>query len=184
MKQRARVCRSLHDEVAEFLRLRCDSIIDASLNDSARKQTIGFDDAPFSIPFDEIGGCEDAKAVLTQATCPISPFAPPLTPSLLQAIVWPLTRSAEMRALGTRGITGVVLHGPPGCGKTSLARALAALAPRVAFFAVAAPEIVRGRDTCALRALMIGGRCTVPWGIAKKLLQQVVCAGTHRARGC
>ena len=69
-------------------------------------------------------------------------MSPPTQLNHPQAIVWPLTRAAEMRALGTRAITGIVINGPPGCGKTSLARAIAAAAPHVAFFSTSAPEIV------------------------------------------
>ncbi|CAM9351874.1 unnamed protein product, partial [Hapterophycus canaliculatus] len=41
-------------------------------------------------------------------------------------IVTPLANPSLLRDLGLKGATGALLHGPPGCGKTSVARALAA----------------------------------------------------------
>jgi SpoVK/Ycf46/Vps4 family AAA+-type ATPase len=135
------------------LRLRCDVVIDASQDKSQNTLEAVKLSVPksFAIPFDHVGGCEQAKKILTQvcitmhSQCTIqnNRF------SFFQAIVWPLTRIDEMRALGTKPITGIILHGPPGCGKTSLARAVAALAPHVAFFSLSAPEIVIPTLICA-----------------------------------
>lgn len=57
--------------------------------------------------WDDIGGLENVKK------------------RLQQAIAWPLLHADRMAALGLHMARGVLLHGPPGCAKTSLVRALA-----------------------------------------------------------
>jgi len=55
--------------------------------------------------WDDVGGLEDVKSLLKQYC------------------VWPITRSEEFVRLGIHFPKGVLLHGPPGCAKTTLARA-------------------------------------------------------------
>jgi SpoVK/Ycf46/Vps4 family AAA+-type ATPase len=57
--------------------------------------------------WDDIGGLEDVKSSLEKAT------------------VWPITRANDFKRLGIKFPKGVLLHGPPGCAKTTLARAAA-----------------------------------------------------------
>ena len=55
--------------------------------------------------WDDIGGLENVKRLLTQYC------------------VWPITRADDFKRLGIDFPKGVLLHGPPGCAKTTLARA-------------------------------------------------------------
>ncbi len=56
----------------------------------------------------DIGGLDEAKA------------------ALVEAVVWPMRHPAAHRRLGIGPVSGLLLAGPPGSGKTLLARALAA----------------------------------------------------------
>eukprot|EP00191_Tetraselmis_sp_GSL018_P020109 CAMPEP_0177586150 /NCGR_PEP_ID=MMETSP0419_2-20121207/4910_1 /TAXON_ID=582737 /ORGANISM="Tetraselmis sp., Strain GSL018" /LENGTH=801 /DNA_ID=CAMNT_0019076005 /DNA_START=150 /DNA_END=2556 /DNA_ORIENTATION=- len=58
--------------------------------------------------WDDIGGLEDVKR------------------RLRQAVEWPLQHAEAFARLGISAPRGVLLHGPPGCCKTTLARAAAA----------------------------------------------------------
>ncbi|GMP87377.1 hypothetical protein CsSME_00039771 [Camellia sinensis var. sinensis] len=54
---------------------------------------------------------------------------------LQQAVEWPLKHSAAFSRLGVSPVCGILLHGPPGCSKTTLAKA-AAHAAEASFFSL------------------------------------------------
>nr|WCZ58636.1 cell division protein 48 [Seculamonas ecuadoriensis] len=59
------------------------------------------------VAFDDIGGLEDVKKLL------------------LQSIEWPLRYADTFARFALRPPRGILLHGPPGCAKTTLAKAVA-----------------------------------------------------------
>ena len=67
----------------------------------------------------------------------------------------PLQKPEVFESLGIKPPTGVLLHGPPGCGKTLIARTLAKIAG-VRFFSISGPEIINkyyGESEARLRKL-------------------------------
>lgn len=58
------------------------------------------------VTFADVGGLDEAKQALTEA------------------VIWPQRHRAAYQALQMRTVTGILLSGPPGSGKTLLARAL------------------------------------------------------------
>jgi len=64
---------------------------------------------------------------------------------LRQLVVYPLAHPEVFSHLGVKPPTGILLHGPPGSGKSKLASALAG-SIGVPFFKVAATEIVAGHS--------------------------------------
>ncbi|XP_073148405.1 cell division control protein 48 homolog C-like [Henckelia pumila] len=62
---------------------------------------------------------------------------------LTEELVLPLYRQEELRHLGLEPMTGILLHGPPGCGKTKLAHVIAQEA-RVRFYKLSATQLLSG----------------------------------------
>ena len=60
--------------------------------------------------------------------------------ALRRAVEWPLTRKKDFERLGLAPPRGILLHGPPGCAKTTLARA-AAGAAGVAFLSLSPADV-------------------------------------------
>ncbi|KAB5573769.1 hypothetical protein DKX38_000963 [Salix brachista] len=69
------------------------------------------------VSWEDIGGLKDLKK------------------KLQQAVEWPIKHSAAFARMGISPIRGVLLHGPPGCSKTTLAKA-AANAAQASFFSL------------------------------------------------
>ncbi|CAK9186210.1 unnamed protein product [Ilex paraguariensis] len=63
-----------------------------------------------------------------------------LKKKLQQAVEWPLKHSAAFSRLGISPVSGILLHGPPGCSKTTLAKA-AAHAAQASFFSLSGAEL-------------------------------------------
>ncbi|RLM73577.1 hypothetical protein C2845_PM15G16830 [Panicum miliaceum] len=59
---------------------------------------------------------------------------------LQKAVEWPIKRAAAYGRLGIPPVRGVLLHGPPGCSKTTLAKA-AAHASQASFFSLSGAEL-------------------------------------------
>jgi transitional endoplasmic reticulum ATPase len=76
-----------------------------------------------SATWEDIGGLEEVKRLLREA------------------IEWPLTYQDLFRKAGARPPTGILLTGPPGCGKTLLAQAVAS-ATQVNFISVKGPALL------------------------------------------
>jgi ribosome biogenesis ATPase len=62
---------------------------------------------------------------------------------LMMEVVVPLCHPELPQCLGVRPVAGLLLHGPPGCGKTTLAHAIAN-ETGVPFYKISAPEVVSG----------------------------------------
>ena len=80
------------------------------------------------------------------------------------AIVQPILTPERFEALGLKPSCGVLLHGPPGCGKTLLAKAIANESG-ASFISVKGPELLNkfvGESERAVRALFARGRASAP----------------------
>ncbi|MFX1392394.1 MAG: CDC48 family AAA ATPase [Promethearchaeota archaeon] len=75
-----------------------------------------------NIPWEDIGGLEDIKE------------------ELVEAVEWPLKYPKLFKKAGIRPLNGILLFGPPGCGKTLLAKAVATES-QSNFITVKGPEI-------------------------------------------
>ncbi|KAI3976706.1 hypothetical protein MKX01_008564 [Papaver californicum] len=73
------------------------------------------------VSWDDIGGLNDLK-------------------KLQQAVEWPIKHAEAFERLAISPVRGVLLHGPPGCSKTTLAKA-AAHAAQASFFSLSGAEL-------------------------------------------
>lgn len=76
----------------------------------------------------------------------------PIAKELIQLLVLPMKRPDFFTAQKLQPTRGILLHGPPGCGKTMLANALAAEL-KVNFISISAPSIVSGMSGESEKAL-------------------------------
>ena len=99
-----------------------------------------------TVHWDDIGGLEEVKQ------------------ELREAVEWPLKRPEIFRRMGIKPPKGILLFGPPGCGKTMLARAVATESS-ANFISIKGPEVFSkwvGESEKAIREVFRKGRMAAP----------------------
>jgi transitional endoplasmic reticulum ATPase len=99
-----------------------------------------------SVTLDDVGDMVDTKQALTEA------------------VLWPLQHPETFQRLGVQPPRGVLLYGPPGCGKTFVVRALAS-SGRLSVHAVKGAELMDkwvGSSERAVRELFRRARDSAP----------------------
>jgi len=99
-----------------------------------------------SVEWDEIGGLEGVKQ------------------ELIEAVEWPLKNPEVFSRLGIKPPKGILLYGPPGCGKTLLARAVATES-EANFITIKGPEVFSkwvGESEKAIREVFRKARMASP----------------------
>jgi len=99
-----------------------------------------------AVHWNEIGGLEDVKE------------------EIKEAVEWPLKNPEVFKRMGIRPPKGILLLGPPGCGKTLLARAVATES-EANFITIKGPEVFSkwvGESEKAIREVFRKGRMAAP----------------------
>ncbi|KAK9812818.1 hypothetical protein WJX72_004297 [[Myrmecia] bisecta] len=117
-----------------------------------------------AVRWEDIGGLEEVKR------------------RLQQAVEWPLLHEAAFKRLGLAPPRGVLLHGPPGCCKTTLARA-AATASKATLLALSGAQLYSmyvGEGEALLRDIFKRARLAAPSIV---FLDEVDAVAGRRAEG-
>ncbi len=83
---------------------------------------------------------------------------------LIEAVDWPLSNPAVFERMGIEPPKGILLYGPPGCGKTLLARAVASES-KANFISVKGPELLSkwvGESEKAIREVFRKAKMAAP----------------------
>jgi len=99
-----------------------------------------------SVHWDDVGGLEDVKQ------------------HMKEAVEWPLKNPEIFSRLGIKPPKGILLYGPPGCGKTMLARAVATES-EANFISIKGPEVFSkwvGESEKAIREVFRKARMASP----------------------
>ncbi|MGA3290548.1 MAG: CDC48 family AAA ATPase [Candidatus Bathyarchaeia archaeon] len=99
-----------------------------------------------TVHWDDVGGLENVKQ------------------HLIEAVEWPLKTPEVFTKLGIRPPKGILLYGPPGCGKTLLARAVATES-EANFISIKGPEVFSkwvGESEKAIREIFRKARMAAP----------------------
>jgi transitional endoplasmic reticulum ATPase len=98
------------------------------------------------VHWDEVGGLKRVKQ------------------ELMESVEWPLKKPEVFKKMGIKPPRGILLFGPPGCGKTLLARAVATES-EANFISIKGPEIFSkwvGESEKAIREIFRKGRTAAP----------------------
>ncbi len=99
-----------------------------------------------NVKWEQIGGLEDLKQ------------------KLKEAVDWPLSHPKIFKRMGIRPPKGILLYGPPGCGKTLLARAVATES-KANFISIKGPELLSkwvGESEKAIREIFRKAKMAAP----------------------
>jgi transitional endoplasmic reticulum ATPase len=99
-----------------------------------------------NVPWDQVGGLEELKQ------------------RLVEAVDWPLSHPTIFTRMGIRPPKGILLYGPPGCGKTLLARAVATES-EANFISIKGPELLSkwvGESEKAIREIFRKAKMAAP----------------------
>ncbi|MHA1985887.1 MAG: CDC48 family AAA ATPase [Promethearchaeota archaeon] len=99
-----------------------------------------------NVTWDQVGGLEELKQ------------------RLVEAVEWPLSHPTIFTRMGIRPPKGILLYGPPGCGKTLLARAVATES-KANFISIKGPELLSkwvGESEKAIREVFRKAKMAAP----------------------
>jgi transitional endoplasmic reticulum ATPase len=132
-------------EVLDGMEVNNDDILEAfrELTPTAMREV--YVEVP-NVHWDQVGGLEEVKQ------------------SLIEAVEWPLKSPEMFKRLGVTPPKGILLHGPPGCGKTLLAMAVATES-QANFISIRGPEVFSkwvGESEKAIREIFRKARMAAP----------------------
>jgi transitional endoplasmic reticulum ATPase len=132
-------------EVLDVMEITNDDVLEAFREITPTAMREVYIETP-NVHWDQVGGLEEVKQ------------------SLIEAVEWPLKNPEMFKRLGITPPKGILLYGPPGCGKTLLARAVAT-ETQANFISIRGPEVFSkwvGESEKAIREIFRKARMAAP----------------------